>query len=307
MKKILLSAMAFVAAMSANAQVFQMDGEAQGLTSDLSDVEAGKAWGSIDGALDISNAFATQHKVVDCKNDDYNKVIIDGNEILTKGGVQGNDNPKDADGTGVGASLKEPVSGAVIALTAQKDGWVYIISKLSTNKQYVVFEEGAPIGYKIAMENKDARVADGVINVEFKGEGEYNNISIEMEEYQNGMPWVIRKYLNDPEAESAGNGLGVFYFPVAAGCNYYASASGSKISWSGIYFSENEAEKIELTGATEDGTAISKVIVSGDATGIQDVNTAAQSTSAIFNVAGHKVSNSYKGLVIMNGKKMIQK
>ena len=71
MKKILLSAMAFVAAMSANAQVFQMDGEAQGLTSDLSDVEAGKAWGSIDGALDISNAFATQHKVVDCKRNSH--------------------------------------------------------------------------------------------------------------------------------------------------------------------------------------------------------------------------------------------
>lgn len=248
MKKFLLSAMAFVATMSANAQVFQMDAEAQGLSSDLSDVDAGKAWGSIEGAIQISNAFATQHKAVDCKNDDYTKVIIDGNEILTKGGIQGNDNPKDADGTGVGASLSAPVSGAVIALTAEKDGWVYIVSKLSTNKQYVVFEEGLPIGYKIAMENVDARVADGVLAVEFKGEGEFNNLSKDMEEYKDGIPWLIRKYLNEPEAESAGNGLGVFYFPVAAGCNYYASASGSKISWCGIYFSEKEATSVSLEG-----------------------------------------------------------
>lgn len=248
MKKFLLSAMAFVATMSANAQVFQMDAEAQGLSSDLSDVDAGKAWGSIEGAIQISNAFATQHKAVDCKNDDYTKVIIDGNEILTKGGIQGNDNPKDADGTGVGASLSAPVSGAVIALTAEKDGWVYIVAKLSTNKQYVVFEEGLPIGYKIAMENADARVTDGVLAVEFKGEGEFNNLSKDMEEYKDGMPWLIRKYLNEPEAESAGNGLGVFYFPVAAGCNYYASASGSKISWCGIYFSEKEATSVSLEG-----------------------------------------------------------
>ena len=45
MKKILLSAVALVAAMSMNAQVFQMNGEAQGLSSDLSDVAAGKSWG----------------------------------------------------------------------------------------------------------------------------------------------------------------------------------------------------------------------------------------------------------------------
>lgn len=299
MKKILLSAVALVAAMSANAQVFQMDGEAHGLTSELSTVAADYAWGAIDGALDIYNPFETSHKLVDCKNDDYNKVVIDGNEILTKNGVQGNDNPKDEDGTGVGASLKAPVGGAVIGLTAQADGWVYIISKLSTNKQYVVFEEGTPVGYKIAMEN--ASVDGNVINVEFEGVGELNELT--KENYPDGLPWVIRKYTGNPEAESAGNGLGVFYFPVYAGCKYLASASGSKISWSGIYFSASEAGSIKVSN--DDGAEL--VLVDGGGTGISTAKAATSNNEVIYNIAGQKVAKDYKGLVIVNGKKMIQK
>lgn len=295
MKKILLSAVALVAAMSMNAQVFQVNGEAQGLTSELSDVAAGKVWGAIDGAVDITNAFATQHKLVDCKNNDYIKVLIDGNEILTSGGVQGNDNPKDADGGNPALTLKPAVSGAVIQLDAKKDGWIYIVAKLSTNKQYIVFEEGSAIGYKIAMEVKDDRISSSVLNLEIKGEGEYNNIP-EGRQVQ----WVIREYLNDVEATTAGNGLGVLYFPVAKDCKYLAHATGSKISWSGIYFSENEAASIKV--AKEDGTEFS---ILADPASVNTIKADAQN-GAIFNVAGQKVGANYKGLVIKNGKKTIQ-
>ena len=295
MKKILLSAVALVAAMSMNAQVFQVNGEAQGLTSDLSDVAAGKVWGAIDGAVDITNAFATQHKLVDCKNNDYIKVLIDGNEILTSGGVQGNDNPKDADGGNPALTLKPAVSGAIIQLDAKKDGWIYIVAKLSTNKQYMVFEEGAAMGYKIAMEVKDDRISSSVLNLEIKGEGEYNYIP-EGRQVQ----WVIREYLNDAEAATAGNGLGVIYFPVAKDCKYLAHATGSKISWSGIYFSENEAASIKV--AKEDGTEFS---ILADPASVNTIKADAQN-GAIFNVAGQKVGANYKGLVIKNGKKTIQ-
>ena len=246
MRKFLLSAAALVVAMSANAQVFQMDGEAHGLTSDASNVVAGYAWGSIEGAIDISNAFETTHKVVDCKNNDFTKVIIDGNEILTKGGVQGQDNPKDADGSNPAVSFNQATSGAVIQIDAKKDGWVYIVSKLSTNKQYMVFEEGLPIGYKIAMESANEAIPNGVLNLEIKGSGEYNNLSLD--QYPNGLMWVIREFTGNAEAESAGNGLGVLYFPVAKDCKYYAHATGSKISWSGIYFSETEAQSVSVEG-----------------------------------------------------------
>lgn len=295
MKKILLSAVALVAAMSMNAQVFQVNGEAQGLTSDLSDVAAGKVWGAIDGAVDITNAFATQHKLVDCKNNDYIKVLIDGNEILTSGGVQGNDNPKDADGGNPALTLKPAVSGAVIQLDAKKDGWIYIVAKLSTNKQYMVFEEGAAMGYKIAMEVKDDRISSSVLNLEIKGEGEFNYIPEGRQ-----VLWVIREYLNDAEAATAGNGLGVIYFPVAKDCKYLAHATGSKISWSGIYFSENEATSIKV--AKEDGTEFS---ILADPASVKNIKADAQD-GAIFNVAGQKVGANYKGLVIKNGKKTIQ-
>ena len=303
MKKILLSAAALVAAVSMNAQVFQMDAESHGLTSEASPVEAGFAWGAIEGVIEISNPFATDHKMVDCKNDDYSKVVIDGNEILTKGGVQGQDNPKDADGTGVGASLKEPTSGAVIALSAKKNGWVYIISKLSTNKQYVVFEEGSPMGYKIAMQNNDSRVAGGVISLTFEGEGEYNYMSKDMAEYENGLPWIIRKYMNDPEAETAGNGLGVFYFPVAEGCKYYASASGSKISWSGIYFSETEAASVVVTN--DDGASLA-LVGNGDAA-VKGIQTVEKFNGAKYNLAGQKVAANFKGMTVQNGRKFMVK
>ena len=299
MRKFLLSAAALVVAMSANAQVFQMDGEAHGLTSDASNVAAGYAWGSIEGAIDISNAFETTHKVVDCKNNDFTKVIIDGNEILTKGGVQGQDNPKDADGSNPAVSFNQATSGAVIQIDAKKDGWVYIVSKLSTNKQYMVFEEGLPIGYKIAMESANEAIPNGVLNLEIKGSGEYNNLSLD--QYPNGLMWVIREFTGNAEAESAGNGLGVFYFPVAKDCKYYAHATGSKISWSGIYFSETEAKSV--TVANEES---SKTLV-GDDTGIAALKAVKAENAAIYNLAGQRVDANYKGVVIANGQKKIQK
>lgn len=303
MKKILLSAMALVAAMTVNAQVFQLNAESLGITDTDAgnDVAADAAWGSIEGAVSIFNPFATKHKPVNCKNNDFEKVTIDGNEIVTGGGVQGQDNPKDADGGNPAVTLKEQTSGAVIGLKAEKDGWVYIVAKLSTNKNYVVFEEGAAIGYKIAMENADERVKGGVLNLEIKGTGEYNNVTLE--DRPNGIGQVIREYTGDPEAASAGNGLGVFYFPVAAGCTYLASATGSKISWSGIYFSEKEAANVTL--AKGDGTTLA--IVNGGESAIQSAKVAEPSSSAIYNLAGQKVSTSYKGLVIENGKKFMQK
>ena len=296
MKKILLSAVALVAALSANAQVFKVSADAEGIGSDAVGVAAGKAWGEIPGVLAISNPFATDHKKVDCKNNDYNKVIIDGNEIATSDGVQGQDNPKDADGGNPALTLKEAASGAVIQLDAKKDGWVYIVAKLSTNKQYVVFEEGSAMGYKIAMEVKDDRFPTNKINLEIKGAGEFNYIPEGTQ-----IQWIVREALGDVEAATAGNGLGVFYFPVAKDCKYFAHATGSKISWSGIYFSETEAASVKV--ASDEAEF---VLVGGEA-GISTVKANVENNSAIYNIAGQKVANDYKGLVIKNGKKMIQK
>lgn len=296
MKKILLSAVALVAAMSVNAQVFQMNAETYGITSDGQAITEGFEWGAI-GETKFSNPFATQHKAVDCKNNDYIKVKIDGNEILTAGGVQGQDNPKDADGGNPALTLKPATSGAVVQIDAKADGWMYIVAKLSSNKQYVAFEEGKAIGYKLAMEISDPRFADNKINLELKGEGEFNYIP-EGRQIQ----WVVREALNDVEAATAGNGLGVLYFPVFTGCKYYAHATGSKISWCGAYFSATEASSIKL--AKEDGTEFELL----GATGIENVKAAKTAAENVaYNLAGQKVGNDFKGLVIVNGQKMIRK
>jgi len=256
MRKILLSAAALVAAMSANAQVFKVSADANGIGSEepYTSIEAGTVWGEIPGAATISNAFTTTHKAVDNKNDDFNKVIIDGNEIATSDGVQGQDNPKDADGGNPAVTFNQATGGAVIQIDAKKDGWIYIVAKLSTNKQYMVFEEGLPIGYKIAMESNNEAIPGGVLNLEIKGSGEYNNLTLE--QYPAGIGWIIREFTGDAEAASAGNGLGVFYFPVAKDCKYLAHATGSKIMWNAVYFSETEAQSVAVANDAETRTII---------------------------------------------------
>jgi len=47
-------------------------------------------------------------------------------------------------------------------------------------------------------------------------------------------------------------------------------------------------------------------VYTGDATGINTVKAAAEQNSTIFNLAGQKVNEAYKGVVIKNGRKIIQ-
>jgi hypothetical protein len=49
------------------------------------------------------------------------------------------------------------------------------------------------------------------------------------------------------------------------------------------------------------------VITSGGSTGISTVKTVRVDDGAIYNLAGQKVDNSYKGVVIKNGKKFFNK
>ena len=48
-------------------------------------------------------------------------------------------------------------------------------------------------------------------------------------------------------------------------------------------------------------------VYTGTTTGINTVNVAAEQNSTIFNLAGQKVNEAYKGLVIKNGKKVVMK
>lgn len=237
MKKFLLSAAALVCAASVNAQVLQLNAEELGIGSDAVDVAEGQVWGTA-GFVELSNAYATQHKAVDCKNNNYNQVLFNGTDIiLTKGGIQGQDNPKDIDGGNPGVTLIKPSTGAVVKLTAAADGYVYVVAKLSSNKNYYVFEEGTAIGFTLAMQ-VEAEGLPTVLTYEAKGEGEFNEITD-----AGWCDWPENVYYNkvlgqEKAADIKKNGLGVIGFPVYEGCEYLVGAGGSKISWCGAYYCE---------------------------------------------------------------------
>ena len=75
---------------------------------------------------------------------------------------------------------------------------------------------------------------------------------------------------------------GTYTFNVTAGKTYRVFVAGSKLGFYGFEFAE------------------------GSATGINNVK-AEKSNGVVYNLAGQKVANDFKGVVIKDGKKMIQK
>ena len=236
---------------------------------------------------------------------------INGGDVF-KGGLQGGTNPKDADGASPNTSLSAPVSGAFLAIEAKEDGFLYIIHKASSNKAYIVFEEGTAIGYKFAAQGDAATDLGAVYQFELEGEGELNEIVLPID-------WAEQEFLEATDADKYAahvtvdaegnpsweaikvNGLGVIAFPVYKDCKYIVNANGSKITAAGFVFSKAD----DVTIATEDGVEIYK---GGGETAIQGAKVATVAgNSAIYNLAGQKVNASYKGIVIKDGKKYIQK
>jgi hypothetical protein len=305
MKKVfLLAAVAF--ATSANAQVVQFDSEALGMTDAVAEFAAETALGSND-AIDAYLAFTDSYKASNIKNNDYNVVKIGGNEVLTKGGMQGNTNPKDVNGNSPAGNVAEgtapsvPVSGCVYGITAKADGIVYVVAKLSSNKAYTVFEDGAAIGYKAAMEANNAAFPDSKLFVEVKGEGEFNNVTTAID-------WLERIATGDPASEIKVNGLGVIWFPVYNGGKYLVNACGSKASVSGMYFATAEQDVVVEGTDSEAPKDAFTIYTAGGADGIANVAATAKAENArMFNLAGQEVGKNFKGIVVVNGKKFMNK
>lgn len=230
-------------------ELFQMNGEQYGLVSDYqTEVPENYYWYGGKN-MEVYNAFTDSYKLVNINSaNGYNRIAIDDNIIYTENGVQGSTNPKDVDGNSPALSLLPPVNGSVVKIVAKNDGWIYIPAKLSTNKAYAVFEDGMAIGYKYALESIDDRANAGVIAGEI--EGDENNYIPEGSQ----IPQIICDYTGDPEASTAGNGLGVIYFKVKAGSTYLVNACGSKIIWCGVCFSTTEVESVKVL--SDEGAAL---------------------------------------------------
>ena len=303
MKKILLSAMALVAAMSMNAQeivAFNVD-NALGLDADNgTGLTAGTVLGesaSVVATVGADDTYKPQTV----------KATINGTEYV--GGLQGNGNPKDADSNNPSSSLQQPVQGAYLSFDVKADGYLYVIHKASSAKAYTVFEEGTAIGYTFAAYG-DKDPLPQVYQFTLEGEGELNELKNAVEFAEQEWLKVNNREFYDgnfPIDETTGNpkwaninagGVGVIVFPVYEDCNYIVNANGSKITALGYAFSEEDNLEIksgEVTIYTGGGeTAIAPVVYNVE-------------NGVIYNAAGQQVDNNYKGLVIKNGKKMIQK
>ena len=304
MKKVfLLAAVAF--ATSVNAQVVQFDAEGIGMTETATEFAAETALGSND-AIDAYLAFTDSYKASNIKNNDYNVVKIGGNEVQTKGGMQGSANPKDVNGNSPAGNVAEgtapsvPVSGCVYGVTAKADGIVYVVAKLSSNKAYTVFEDGAAIGYKAAMEANNAAFPDSKLFVEVKGEGEYNLVTTAIDQLEHIAT-------GDPASEIKVNGLGVIWFPVYNGGKYLFNACGSKASVSGMYFATAEQDVV-VEGTDSEAPKDAFTIYTAGADGIANVAATAKAENArMFNLAGQEVGKNFKGIVVVNGKKFMNK
>ena len=262
MKKFLLSAAAFMAAMTMNAQevcVFNAD-NALGLDSENGTaLTAGTVLGetsSIVAKVGADDTYKPQSATF----------TVNGTDIT--GGLQGATNPKDADGGVPATTLVQPASGAFLQFEAKADGFLYVMHKASSNKAYTVFEEGTAISYTYAAIGDASSLLGAVYSYTLP-------YVVENEQFvvKESVGWAEQEYLKvaNPDAYAANwkeetaddgtvkqtwdpaikiNGLGVLKFPVYAGCKYIVNANGSKITAAGFAFSAADDVNIASDGVT---------------------------------------------------------
>lgn len=295
MKKFFLFAAALVASAAVNAQYISLSHD--GLNADDAvSVTAGTSFGS-NSEIATSAAFDDTYKLVGIKHEGFYDFQIDGAAVGSDTiGIQGQTNPKDANGSNPAAACTTVASGAVLQIDATHDGWIYVFHKASSNKQYMVFENEIPVGYKFGMITTDAAGYFGTegalypIEFEIKGNNELNQITdsrkIEfVEDYA--------KLAINPEDTTIGkadykrNGLSVIAFQCFANCKYWVHATGSKISATGVAYY----------------TAEKDVYVLSNADGVQPVKIYTANETGLNNVAGEKKALK----VVRNGQVLIVK
>lgn len=290
MKKNLLLVAALMAGVCANAQEYvQIQGSALGLTSEVTPLTAGTALGECD-AFALSVAFDDSYKLADLKCNNYNKLVIDGTEISTADGIQGNSNPKDVNGANPATTTPPsvPVTGAVLQINTKKDGYIYVWGKLSSHKNYTVFGEGSAIGYQLVMQTPTL----GKLDITVQGEGEYNFV-------MNPIPWPEVIFTGDEASAVKENGLGVIKFFAYADCTYLVNACGSKISVGGAWYDAEGDAVVEIKGTTEDGAEVPAFGLYGSGAGIDNAVVADVVAEEVYTISGQKATAAATGVVLV--------
>jgi len=97
-----------------------------------------------------------------------------------------------------------------------------------------------------------------------------------------------------------------FYTPTTATAGCFFISSDNKF-YKAIGGETIKATRAVFTLPSSSSAKIASIQMDGTATGITAVNSNAKVDNTVYNVAGQRVNNSYKGLVIVNGKKVLRK
>lgn len=321
MKKNLLLAALFMGAMSANAQVETcfVDVDAKGITGEAAPIGAGTVLAESENVT-MAVAFDDNFKSTTIDFSGYSSATVNGNVVDMVTGITGNTNPS---GQSLGAdnTSTPPTAGCVVKFTVKKDGFLTVFGKMSSNKEYYVWEgdevSAAPMAYTFGMDWTAGVAAGASINSivyqlpadEF---GYIDFTNAEIGKYVNGakMFWPEKIVLGADAADVKKNGLGFITFPVFAEAGtYMVQAAGSKISTCGAVFTTEKVTELTLTGFDEvTAEPISKTLL-GTGTGIGGITVDGEDNAdaPVYNLAGQRVNKSAKGILIQNGKKFINK
>lgn len=323
MKKSLLFAALVMGAMSVNAQSEKVlvDVDALGLTADLSSMEAGKIVASSEN-VEMSLAFADQVKAASLDVSGYNTVVVNGEAVEMPVGFTGNSNPKGQVLAGKDASTPSN-QGFVLKFNVKKDGYLTIFGKMTANKEYQAWEgdetAATPLSYTFAMDwtqgvtDAGAPVNKLVYTLPADDMGYLDFDAADIDKYLNGNKLYFPEEIvlnNQGGTTYTKGGLGVIIIPVYADAGtYLVHAVGSKITTSGALFTTEPVTSLSVTGTDTEGTPIENVLISGEGTGIGGitVNGESNDNAPVYNLAGQRVNNNVKGILIRDGKKFINK
>ena len=125
------------------------------------------------------------------------------------------------------------------------------------------------------------------------------------------MQWAEKIFLNyDGESEwtnVAKGGMGVIKFPVYEGCKYIVNANGSKMSASAFYFDTTGDANVTTSVDGEDVSLLIDGQYPGGTSGIKAIATKKAQNNAAYNLAGQRVNKNADGIIMINGKKFINK
>lgn len=319
MKKSFTLVAAAVCALAANAQQVEVwttaeSLEALGLSSDASEITEGTVLASAAcGTFGV--AFTDNGKIMDISSNSVKSVIVNETEYALTKGTTGSANPQ-----GIGIATP-PTGGWVYRIDVVEDGYVTLFSKFSSNKAYYAFEgtaetEGALIGYDFGMV-VDLGDGEQVYEYTLPGDSEFGYFSMDLpdaDKYSDGtsMRWPEKIFLGADAADVKKNGFGFISFPVYKDAGTYLfCAQGSKANSNGFIFTAEKPERIiavvpEKTDAETGTVTPGKQYVFRGTTGISSV-TVDNVETPMYNVLGQPVDNNYKGLVIKNGRKFINR